>query len=246
MNFPTSLISLFFPVQCAVCEEPIADLGAHPSCQKCWRETKLFSGEETLCSKCGKLHSYESTNQKVFCRECDDHFYDFAASCGIYESALSAAVISLKNTPRISNLVARALFERYVTAGFSTADLIIPVPLSKRRSFERGFNQAEIISTDFANTAGIELDTRSLKRSKHTVVSRASMDPKGRETSVSNAFVVKRRSKIKDKNILLIDDVLTTGATASMAAKALKKAGAKRVEVLTIARAGKQTRTALH
>ena len=177
---------------------------------------------------------------KSYCHECDDDFYDLARACGSYDDSLRAAVLFLKTTPRISGAISEKLFDTYVSSDLSTADLVIPMPLSKRRQFERGFNQALILAEGFAEIAKIPVDPLSLERKKHTKKSRASMDVKGRRDTVANAFRVRRKTKIEEKKILLIDDVMTTGATCSMAAKALKKAGAKRVEILTAARASKQ------
>ncbi len=101
---------------------------------------------------------------------------------------------------------------------------------------ERGFNQASVLANILAKETKIELDEKSLVRIKHTPIHRAGMDQKGREMSVEKAFEVKREKMVKGKNILLVDDVFTSGATTSMCAKILKKKGADKVFVFTIAR----------
>jgi ComF family protein len=116
-------------------------------------------------------------------------------------------------------------------------DLIIPVPLSKKRAVERGFNQAETIASQVSGLVGIPIDAASLIRKKHTPMHRAAMDKKAREMTVKNAFEVSRPKLIEGKSILLVDDILTSGATASYCAKALKKKGAAGVKVFTLARA---------
>ena len=120
---------------------------------------------------------------------------------------------------------------------FLTADLIIPIPLSKRRKLERGFNQAEIIAAEIARTTGIPVDALSLARKLHTRIHRVGMDQKARELTVKNAFEVLRPKLIQGRNILLVDDVFTSGATSSYCAKVLKKNGAGKVNVFTLARA---------
>ncbi len=102
---------------------------------------------------------------------------------------------------------------------------------------ERGFNQAEIIAKSVANITGIPVDSHSLVRTTHTPMHRVGMDKRARELTVVNAFKVVRPNLIKGSRILLVDDVFTSGSTASNCAKALKKAGAERVKVLTLARA---------
>jgi ComF family protein len=115
--------------------------------------------------------------------------------------------------------------------------LIIPVPLSKRRRFERGFNQAAMLGRILSRASTIPMDEFSLVRKIHTQKHRAAMDSKKREITVRKAFEVKRPKMIDGQHILLVDDILTSGATASYCAKALKKNGAASVNVLTLARA---------
>ena len=119
---------------------------------------------------------------------------------------------------------------------FQDATKIIPVPLSKRRFYERGFNQAAVLAKILAKETKIELDEKTLVRTKHTKIHRAGMDKKGRALSVEKAFEIKRENFIKGEKILLVDDVFTSGASASMCAKVLKKKGADKVYVFTIAR----------
>ena len=116
-------------------------------------------------------------------------------------------------------------------------DLIVPIPLSTLRRLERGFNQAESIATAFSRSTGIPVDAHSLTRKQHTPIHRIGMDQKARELTVKNAFEVVRPKLIGGKNILLIDDVLTSGATASSCAKILKKNGAVKINIFTLARA---------
>jgi ComF family protein len=120
---------------------------------------------------------------------------------------------------------------------FASVDLILPIPLSKHRRLERGFNQAEVIAAAVAARINVPVDRQSLARRLHTPIHRVGMDQKARELSVRNAFEVQRPKLIGGKNVVLVDDVLTSGATASGAAKVLKKAGAGQVLVFTLARA---------
>jgi competence protein ComFC len=102
---------------------------------------------------------------------------------------------------------------------------------------ERGFNQAEVLTQFLSKKTSIEADDKSLVREIHTPMHRAAMDKKAREATVKNAFAVTRKHFIESKKILLIDDVFTSGATVSSCAKVLKKNGAAKVYVMTIARA---------
>jgi ComF family protein len=170
------------------------------------------------------------------CHRCDEHFYDRARAMGVYESALSASVLHLKKHPvfrkRLRNLFVNSFFE----TPFQDSSRILPVPLSKRRLIERGFNQAAILGKALSKQTGIFFDDKSLTRTKHSGKHRPGMDKKGRRLSVDNSFAVNVDCFVKDENILLVDDVFTSGATVSECAKTLKKNGAGRVYVYTLAR----------
>lgn len=185
------------------------------------------------CHKCGAWFGDEAGPVPVFCHKCDGHHYDRAFAIGVYEKGLAAAIVELKKTPslpaRLRRLV-RSLF-------LPEADLIIPAPLSKERRLERGFNQAELIAKEVGRAFGMDVDAHSLERHLPTHVHRVGMDDKARELSVRNVFSVKRPKLVAGKRVLLVDDVFTSGATASGCAKVLKKAGATEVNVFTLARA---------
>lgn len=113
-------------------------------------------------------------------------------------------------------------------------DQIVPVPLSPTRLRERGYNQAELLAAGVASLFNVPLSVRNLVRLRHTQ-SQVFLPQKERWTNISGAFTISFPNKIKGRNVLLVDDLLTTGATASEASKALKHAGARRVGVLTFA-----------
>jgi ComF family protein len=115
--------------------------------------------------------------------------------------------------------------------------MIIPVPLHDERRRTRGFNQAQVIAEALSKACGLPVNDSTLLRTFHTERHRAGMDAKARRDSVANAFAVRQPRVIQGEQILLVDDVFTTGATASSAATALKDAGALEVFVLTLARA---------
>ena len=187
-----------------------------------------------LCEKCGAFFSDERAPVAVLCHKCDDHSYDRAFAIGVYERALSASVLFLKTTPKVPKHLDRLIRNR--SEGID-ADLIVPAPLSKMRLLERGFNQAALIADIAGRAAGIPVDSFSLRRKKHTPIHRIGMDRKARELTVRNTFEVTRPKMIEGKDLLLVDDVFTSGATASACAKVLKKHGARTVNVFTLARA---------
>jgi len=121
-------------------------------------------------------------------------------------------------------------------APLNRATRILPVPLHPDREKQRGFNQAAVIAEALAAAAQIPFADQVLARTQHTERHRAGMDAQSRRESVENAFVVLHPRVVDGKCILLVDDVFTTGATASACAIALRKAGAKEILVLTLAR----------
>ena len=118
---------------------------------------------------------------------------------------------------------------------------IVPVPLHPKRMCTRGFNQASVLAEALSKTLGLPVDEVSLLRISSTEKYRAGLDAKGRQDTVAGAFVVRYPRLVAEENILLVDDVFTTGATVSTCAQALTEAGAKNVGVLTVARASTAT-----
>lgn len=229
------LFSLVYPQECRICSSVVEKRADGAVCDKCWAETRLFTGAEMLCGRCGAYLGEKAATIEVFCTKCDDHSYDQASALGVYEKALSASILVLKGTPLVSKRLSQLISSR--AANFSGFDLIMPIPLSKKRRLERGFNQAEIIAGKLASVTAVPVDSHSLVRHADTHIHRVGMDQKARELSVKNAFSVARPKLVDGKRILLVDDVFTSGATASNCAKVLKKSGASEVSVFTIARA---------
>ncbi len=232
-----SLLSLVYPQSCRVCHSSVNDFAKGVACSTCWSETRLFNGEEMLCHKCGAFFNESGVQTDIRCHKCDSHFYKKARATGIYEKALAVSAVYLKTQPYVAAHLRKAFIAAFDRNGFNSTTLIVPVPLSRMRAHERGFNQAEVLAGIIAKHASIKLDIVSLARSKHTPVHRMAMDKKAREMTVVNAFEVTRPKLIAGQNILLIDDIFTSGATASACAKVLKKNGATEVNVLTLARA---------
>ncbi|MCA1817303.1 MAG: ComF family protein, partial [Acidobacteria bacterium] len=154
-----------------------------------------------------------------------------------YEGALRAAVLRLKREPHVAARLSDLLLEAQRRPPLDAATLVVPVPLHAERERERGFNQATIIARSIATRARLSLDERSVVRVKHTERHRADMDARARRETVEDAFKVVRPRLVAGERVLLVDDVLTTGATASSCARALEQAGASEVFVLTVARA---------
>lgn len=232
-----SFLTLIYPQACQICLNSVENQADGFVCRECWQATQIFNGNETLCSKCGAFLLETPTNFETYCRRCDDDYYDKATAIGKYEKGLLVTILNLKHTDYIPKTLSNLFYQTYLNSEFQDADLIIPVPLSQKRLTERGFNQAEILASDLAKQTRLSFDKTILRRKIHTEKRRAGMDRKSRLESVKNAFEVASPRLIEEKIVLLIDDVFASGASVSNCAKALKKSGAKKVYVLTVARA---------
>lgn len=155
----------------------------------------------------------------------------------MYDGALRASILELKRRPHLARRLDAELVRTQQRAPLVDSDLIMPVPLFPSRERERGFNQALILAQTLATRSHLPLDEHSLVRRTQTKMHRVGMDAKARRQSLADAFTVRHPKLVAGKNVLLVDDVFTTGATASACATELKAAGADKVFVLTLARA---------
>lgn len=173
------------------------------------------------------------------CRRARPEF-ERAAAFGSYDGKLRELLHLLKyeGMRPVAQILGRLLAKAIAAAGLgSERFIVIPVPLYRGRRGERGFNQAELLARSALRQLGLnwELQNGCLLRTRETA-SQTGLTRKQRRANVRGAFKVGERSKVAGKDILLIDDVLTTGTTAAECARVLKRAGARKVYVATVAR----------
>lgn len=235
-----STLAIVYPQACVVCGESVESRKDGIVCEKCWRETRIFKGVETICHKCGALAQTDvkavGKTVETFCRRCDEDEFDAARAIGVYEGALRASILALKKEPFVSHRLADLLFESQKREPLSSATRIIPVPLHEERLKERGFNQASVLAKALSVLSKLPVHESCVVRLIHSEKHRSGMDAKARRESVKGAFKVTNSQIIKGEKLLLVDDVFTTGATVSACAASLKEAGASEVFVLTVAR----------
>jgi ComF family protein len=233
-------LALVYPQACAVCGGSVESRDDGVACAACWRATRLFADDDTLCWKCGaftRAKVSEDRRKSIRCGQCDEDSFTAARACGFYEGAQRASVLELKREPHVAARLASLMLATQQREPINSANLIIPVPLHPGRERERGFNQAALLARELSRLSRLPLDEHSVVRRVQTGRHRAGMDARARRESVTGAFAVRHADTIAAKRVLLIDDVFTTGATVSACAAALKDAGAEDVFVLTIARA---------
>ncbi|MBL8231628.1 MAG: ComF family protein [Bryobacterales bacterium] len=164
--------------------------------------------------------------------------FDAAYSYGSYEGALQKLIHLLKYGG--VHTLARPLGGLMLNAFPRTAqiDVLVPVPMHWWRVWTRGFNQAELLAKEVARRTGVPV--RNAARRKRSTPPQAGLSNSARRRNVSGLFEVSKPADVRGLHVLLVDDVFTTGATASACAAALKRAGARQVSVLTLARADRR------
>ena len=223
-----SLIQFLYPAQCRHCEENLDPADGHYICKSCWEQVKFI--KEPFCQTCGHpLNPSASLPEKVFsCDNCpDDVKFRKARAIAYYDSVVGTAVKLLKYQSKtimaapLADLMVEVMPELLDVQDY---DYIIPVPIHKKKMRKRGYNQMELIGRRLSTKTGIPLELRSLAKSVNTPPQRG-LDAEDRQKNIKDSFEVSDRSKIEGKRILLIDDVMTTGATVSECAKVLLKDG---------------------
>ena len=243
-----SLLAVAFPSVCFLCGQDLQESLAGGPCGECWHALQPWSG--SLCFRCGLPLAARIDSPEFLCADCrrgPPHF-DLARSYSIYARKLRTAILQVKfhGRERLGTLLGRLLIEpwRTIEAALPLAPplQIIPVPLHRSRERERGFNQARLLAEGFlraARAAGgpeMALATRCLRR-KRATAPQSGLSLTARSENVRNVFEVASEGPVRQRDVVLVDDVMTTAATASACAAALKRAGTRRVVVLTLARA---------
>jgi ComF family protein len=233
------LFHLIFPDDCRVCGAALQSLSRVPVCQPCLDSVEPLAAEYA-CGQCGAPFLSAASLVGGVCRLCRTGAVTFqsAYSYGTYDGTLCRLIHLFKYervTPlagRLGGFLARAVPRNQIF------DVIVPMPLHPWRRFRRGFNQAELLSAELSRRTGLPMV--SMLRRRRPTVPQAGLTNAQRRANVRGAFQVRDTRRTGGRHCLLVDDVLTTGATAAAAAAALLGAGARRVSVLTVARADRR------
>ena len=238
-----ALASLVFPAPCRICAGMLDTGNRVPFCHSCVVAlTKPLP--KPLCGRCGRPIVSSAVTGGVSIPQCHlcrraAYDFDFVRSFGAYTPAMARAVLMLKYgevTPLglwFADLLVRLANEN--AAGFS-ADVVVPVPLHPSRLRERGYNQAELIARPLAHLLGIPFQSYLLVRTRPRP-DKIKLTRRERWETVRGAYAMHPGAEVDKLRVLLVDDVLTTGATLDACSRALRGAGAVRVAGLTVARA---------
>lgn len=235
-----SLLDMILPPKCLKCAMRVEQ--AHNICPDCWKDLHFIA--DPKCSCCGYPFGFDMGNDysalgENKCGACQktSRSFDIAVSALRYDDESRQMIIGFKHQDKLeyANYFTK-LLKQAGTKLFEDTDIIIPVPLHQKRLFTRRYNQSALITNLLARELSIDHYPDLLVRTKNTPPQQGNLNK--RFKNVAGAFKVAPNFKnnIKCKNILLVDDVYTTGSTAENCAKVLKRAGAEKVYVLTVFR----------
>jgi ComF family protein len=249
-----ALGSAIFPTSCVLCGSHLPRFSIAPICEICWTEFPVL--DAAACSRCGdELDALGSVT--ALCRACRLAPPPFvrAVAYGLYEGRMKQAIHALKYdgirpaARELGQMLAQAIAQ--LAAEAPAELLVVPVPLHRTKYSQRGFNQARSLAREAVAVLAkshpqwhLTLASSTLMRLRPTE-SQAGLTPRQRRLNVRGAFSVSDPAAVLLGHVLLVDDILTTGATARAAAHALLRAGAASVWVATLARA-RRVRPARH
>ncbi len=250
-NIVSILSTVLLPSPCRLCGQPLAEITRVPVCSSCWNHLPAQPG--ALCRLCGEHlpHDSGAGNSEQLCTPCREAKPPFvqAVAHGVYEGALRELLHLLKYdrmepiAPRLAELTAQQIL---AMPDLPATLSVVPVPLHRSRRRERGFNQAELLARGIVQALRRQRPGMNVRQSagvlerRRATESQAGLSPNQRRVNVRGAFFVpegRAQAAIQGRDVLLIDDIYTTGATARACSRALRRAGAASVRVATVARA---------
>ena len=214
--------------RCIACNKEIFD--DKPFCEECSSNLPFIQG--AFCNPCGrKLESFQE-----YCLTCKGKLtnVDIARSVFNYDKPISTLIQKAKyyNGKYLLEVFSEYLFLTY-SKNYFTPDVICFVPMTTKSMRKRGYNQSKELAINLSKRTGVKL-LECIVKTKETV-RQAKLNREGRLKNLIDAFSITDKTLVKDKSVLIVDDVSTTGATSEVLAQKLKSAGAKQVYLLTIA-----------
>lgn len=232
-------LDLLFPPLCIACRAPVAEPGSF--CATCWQDIRFLDGP--MCTRCGVPFEFELDGECAACLA-QPPAYDKARAVMRYDEHSRAPILALKHGDRLDLVPG---FTRWLDRGgrrlLDETDVILPVPLHRSRLWKRRYNQSAELARALGRLTGKPVALTALVRARATPSQGEMVSAKARRRNMLGAFRVRRTPLLENARVLLVDDVLTTGATVEACARALKRAGARAVFVLALARSIRPTAT---
>ncbi|MFC1698383.1 double zinc ribbon domain-containing protein [Candidatus Omnitrophota bacterium] len=244
-----SLINLIYPLTCLICGIKLDPLSQKPLCAVCW--SKIEYNPAPFCRVCGKPlpacpagspagRPARHQSQALVCQDCQNSQFYFKQVRSVckYDGVIKECIHLFKYNHKLSlTKPLGGLLVDFAThnCDMSQIDLILPVPLHSKKLRQRQFNHAQNLAQSLAAAFSKQIQPQLIVKIKPGP-DQVSLTRAARSRNIRGAFTIRNNKPVKSKNVLLVDDVFTTGATVNECAKALLDAGAKQVDVLTLAR----------
>lgn len=236
-NTAEFILELIFPSVCTVCGKLYAKSSFNDKthiCPECMKKVRFTHSSPSVCKKCSRPIDSDS----ILCAGCQvsSHCFDVAFSCILYENEMRSSLLTYKfNDARYKyrDFAEIILAEAARISPFPKVDIICSVPVSKKRRKQRGFDHVAPLAKYISKKSGVPYCKGALLKVKDTPP-QSILSFRERQLAVKGAFKLNDAHAVRGKSVLLLDDIYTTGATVSEAAKILKRAGAEYVAVMTL------------
>ena len=236
----TGFRDLLFPKVCRICHIKLDQSINSPGniCSACWSKIEYIF--PPYCLRCGHPSGDGHT---AACHHCSTRTpaYAFARGVGKYTGTLRATILQLKLhyqqdiAEPLSNILIHYLLKSREFSDYKTYDYMVPVPLSRAKKRDREFNQVELIAQYISTALELPVSVNNLYRKRNTIP-QMKLAPEKRLMNVQDAFAVREPEQFNRKKILLLDDIMTTGATVNECSHTLMRAGCYNIAVLVLAR----------
>jgi ComF family protein len=224
------ILDFALPPRCAGCGTIVDEV--HSFCADCWKQIEFLGSAG--CVTCGLPLGATDADLCAVCLAKPPRIARTRAAVA-YGDVSRGLALRLKYGRKVAIAKTMARYMAPLIGAETAGALLVPVPLHRSRLWQRGFNQSAIVARELSRQTGIETNAVALKRIKRTPPLKG-MSLQQRRRTVAGAFKVGDRSVVEGRTVVLVDDVLTTGSTANACARALRRAGATRVELISWAR----------
>lgn len=229
-----SLIDFVLPPRCPLCSAQVDSPDSPSLCASCFSEVTFIT--PPYCLKCGTPFASQ-TEESHLCGQCmaGTNAYDMARAIYAFSGSAREAIHAFKYRKKtyLAKILIGLMEGRPPPLRISQYDKLVPVPLHRNRLSQRGYNQSVLLAREMGRRHGVPVDEGALKRTRDSIP-QVELTGAERQKNVKGVFSLE--GDVVEKKILLVDDVFTTGATVNECAKVLRKGGARRIDVFTLAR----------